>query len=59
MDEYIEEELKRRGFNDREIMEINFSGTYAAKYAHGTDGHTRLMIISKLFEILRSEMPWK
>lgn len=35
-------------FDERQRKEMRFACTYAADYAHGTDGHNRLLIIDKL-----------
>jgi hypothetical protein len=32
----------------RQQKELDFARTYASKYAHGTDGHHRLMLIAEL-----------
>lgn len=39
-------------WTEREQKEINFARAYAQHYAHGTDGHSRLMLISKLCDKL-------
>lgn len=36
----------------RQQKELDFARTYATQYAHGTDGHSRLMLIAKLAELL-------
>jgi hypothetical protein len=38
--------------DDRQRKEIAFARLYAAEYAHGTDGHSRLLLISRLAELL-------
>jgi hypothetical protein len=40
----------RDKFDTRELAELDFARHYAAK-PHGTDGHHRLMLISKLYDI--------
>jgi hypothetical protein len=45
--------LSRIGFNERDINEILFAMIYADQFSHGTDGHNRLLIISKLAKALR------
>jgi len=37
-----------RLFTEREWAEIEFARTYTEDFRHGTDGHIRLMLISKL-----------
>lgn len=39
-------------FDERQRKEIDFATTYAQQYAHGTDGHHRLLIIAKMAELL-------
>jgi hypothetical protein len=34
--------------DDRQVAEIEFAKTYAETFHHGTDGHSRLMLIAKL-----------
>ena len=38
--------------HDRQRKEIAFARMYAKDYAHGTDGHSRLVLISLLVELL-------
>ncbi len=38
--------------DDRERREIVFAHRYAAEFHHGTDGHGRLMLLSKLAAML-------
>jgi hypothetical protein len=38
--------------DDRQRKEIELARLYATKYAHGTDGHHRLLLIAKLAELL-------
>jgi len=40
------------GLDPRQQQELDFARTYATKYAHGTDGHSRLMLIARLAELL-------
>lgn len=42
-------------FTERELKEIFFALTYANGFAHGTDGHNRLMLIAKLAECVGDE----
>lgn len=37
---------------DRAILELDFARLYAANFNHGTDGHSRLILIAKLAELL-------
>lgn len=39
-------------FTEREMNEIEFAKVYEASFNHGTDGHNRLLLIAKLFEML-------
>lgn len=39
-------------FTEREQKEIDFALLYAENYAHGTPGHTHLMIIAQLARLL-------
>lgn len=32
----------------RELAEIRFAMEYAGQYAHGTDGHNRLILVAKM-----------
>lgn len=43
--------------NEREQKEVHFAGAYAQHYAHGTDGHSRLMLIAKLVDLLEKSQP--
>lgn len=36
------------GFIERELAEIEFAKIYTEKFNHGTDGHNRLNIVTKL-----------
>jgi hypothetical protein len=36
----------------RQINEVYLARLYAKTFAHGTDGHSRLMLIAKLAELL-------
>jgi hypothetical protein len=38
-------------FSERDRREMAFACLYEADYSHGTDGHNRLLIISKLVGI--------
>lgn len=38
--------------DDRQRKELDFAGMYAHGFAHGTDGHHRLLLIAKLRELL-------
>jgi hypothetical protein len=38
--------------NERELKEVNFCREYARNYSHGTDGHSRMIVISKLADLL-------
>lgn len=38
--------------DDRQRAEIAFAKMYTKSFAHGTDGHHRLMIIARLAELL-------
>lgn len=37
---------------EREIKEIGFAKTYKERFAHGTDGHHRLLLIATLTQAL-------
>jgi hypothetical protein len=37
---------------EREVKEIAFACAYAESFNHGTDGHSRLILISKLVALL-------
>lgn len=39
-------------FTERELKEIDFAVMYAEHFDHGTDGHNRLKLISKLYFLL-------
>lgn len=39
----------------RQQKEVDFARMYASKYAHGTDGHTRLLLIARLSALLDSQ----
>ena len=59
MDRALLEDLPEwlRDFTDRERDEIKFAQVYAVTFAHGTDGHSRLILIAKLADKLnRSEL---
>jgi hypothetical protein len=38
--------------DDRQLKELRFARLYAAEFAHGTDGHNRLMLIDLLATLL-------
>lgn len=38
--------------DERQLIEVAFARTYADCYAHGTTGHTQLMLIAKLADLL-------
>lgn len=38
--------------SDREQREVELANVYATVFAHGTDGHSRLMLIAKLSHII-------
>lgn len=38
--------------DERQRKELGFAQFYADEYAHGTDGHNRLLLLSKLANIL-------
>lgn len=38
--------------DERQRKELSLARLYAKDYAHGTDGHSRLMLIAKLAELL-------
>ena len=44
--------LEQFGFDERQIKEIEFADTYTHGYRHGTDGHNRLLLVSKLAEAI-------
>jgi hypothetical protein len=44
--------LIEHGLTPREIEEVRFAEHYAHEFLHGTDGHSRLVVISKLVWVL-------
>lgn len=42
------------GLSLREIKEIEFAKMYVEKFEHGTDGHSRLMLIDHMNSVLES-----
>jgi len=40
-------------FTDKEIKEIELALVYQLDFAHGTTGHNQLMLIAKLFNLLK------
>lgn len=52
-----------KGLSEREQNEVNFCMVYSEQFAHGTDGHTRMLIVAKLakmldeMELARNETP--
>lgn len=44
--------MLEHGMNEREVNEVRFAQHYAFEFLHGTDGHTRLVTISKLAGVL-------
>lgn len=44
--------MTTENFTEREMSEIELARIYAASFNHGTDGHNRLLLINKLFEML-------
>jgi hypothetical protein len=38
--------------DERQRKEVAFACVYRDHYAHGTDGHNRLLLIAKLFDLL-------
>lgn len=56
MDRALPEDLPEwlRDFTDRERDEIKFAQVYAIQFAHGTDGHSRLILIAKLADKLNT-----
>lgn len=42
------------GLSAREIKEIEFAKLYVEKFEHGTDGHSRLMLIDHMNSVLDS-----
>lgn len=42
---------------EREAAEVHFAKLYAQHYHHGTDGHSRLMLIARLAELLEQRSP--
>jgi hypothetical protein len=41
--------------DERQQKELDFARLYATHYAHGTDGHSRLMLIARLAELLDAQ----
>lgn len=41
------------GFTEREKREIDLACLYARDFAHGTDGHGRLLLIAKLVAVIK------
>ena len=39
-------------FNERERNEIQFARIYSEDFRHGTDGHTRILLVAKLANII-------
>lgn len=56
MDRALPEDLPEwlRDFTAREVDEIKFAQMYAVTFAHGTDGHSRLILIAKLADKLNT-----
>jgi hypothetical protein len=50
MGEYAQEWLKE--LDERQRKEVEFALIYADGFAHGTDGHNRLLLIAKLARML-------
>jgi hypothetical protein len=49
--------LWKKLLDERQQKELEFAELYAAEFHHGTDGHSRLMLLAKLSELLtRIEM---
>ena len=44
------------GFTERELNEIIFCRTYVAKFNHGTDGHNRMVVVTKLYELVKRHL---
>ncbi len=42
----------RDNLDARELRELELAETYAKKFAHGTDGHNRLILLAKLVQLL-------
>ncbi len=40
--------MRNNGLTPREIQEVRFAQHYAHEFLHGTDGHSRLVVIAKL-----------
>lgn len=38
--------------DERQKKEVKFATMYATDYVHGTDGHTRLLLVAKLAKLL-------
>lgn len=54
---YIDSDSKKNPswynlLTEREIREVEFARLYAKEFNHGTDGHNRLVLITKLVDIL-------
>ena len=48
------------GLDERMRKELRFAQTYAREFAHGTDGHSRLMLIAKLAQFLgEAQVGWR
>lgn len=41
-----------KGLSEREQNEVNFCMVYSEQFSHGTDGHTRLLMVAKLAKML-------
>lgn len=41
---------------EREIREVEFARIYSTEFGHGTDGHNRLNLITKLADILNQNL---
>lgn len=50
----FEKWLMGNGFSERDVKEIGFARLYVRDFAHGTDGHNRLLIISRLADVLEN-----
>ena len=49
--------LWKKLLDERQQKELEFAELYVAEFHHGTDGHSRLMLLAKLSELLtRIEM---
>lgn len=42
----------KQGLSERDRKEVEFATVYTNHYAHGTDGHTRLLLVAKLAGML-------